>query len=268
MYRQPPADSIDIREVWAENLDKEFEIIRSIIDDYDCVAMDTEFPGVILKPLRIFPNTNEANYQSLKENVNTMKLIQLGLTLTNKNGDLPTCGETGKFIVWQFNFRDFNPSEDIYNSDSIHLLRGSGIDFEKHVAEGVEANRFAELLMSSGVVLNGSVHWVTFHCGHDFGYLLKLLTGRELPETREEFFKFIRLYFPVIYDIKHMMQFVHLHGGLNKLAATLQVDRVGHSHQAGSDSLLTSSVFRTLRETHLGGPIETYAGVMHGLGVD
>ncbi|EYU24605.1 hypothetical protein ABFS82_04G110100 [Erythranthe guttata] len=268
MYLQPPADSIDFREVWAENLDKEFEIIRSIIDDYYCVAMDTEFPGVILKPLRIFPNTNEENYQCLKENVNTMKLIQLGLTLTNEKGDLPTCGETGLFIVWQFNFRDFNPSEDIYNSDSIHLLRGCGIDFEKHVAEGVDATRFAELLMSSGVVLNESVYWVTFQCGHDFGYLLKLLTGRELPETREEFFKFIKLYFPVIYDIKHMIQFVELYGGLNKVARTLKVDRVGTSHQAGSDSLLTSSVFRTLRDTRLQESIETYAGVMHGLGIN
>ncbi|XP_028083263.1 probable CCR4-associated factor 1 homolog 7 [Camellia sinensis] len=86
---------------------------------------------------------------------------------------------------------------------------------------------FGELLMSSGIVLNDNVYWVTFHSGYDFGYLLKLLTCHDLPETQAGFFALIDMYFPVVYDIKHLMKFCNsLHGGLNKLAELLEVERI------------------------------------------
>ena len=123
--------------------------------------------------------------------------------------------------------------------------------------------------MSSGVVLNGDMSWITFHSGYDFGYLIKLLTCKKLPETQAGFFNLINLFFPVLYDIKHLMKFSNsLHGGLNKLAELLEVERVGVSHQAGSDSLLTSCSFRKMKEKFLNGSVEKYAGVLYGLGVE
>jgi CCR4-NOT transcription complex subunit 7/8 len=123
--------------------------------------------------------------------------------------------------------------------------------------------------MTSGIVLNDDVHWVTFHSGYDFGYLLKMLTGKKLPDTQVDFFKLIKIYFPVLYDIKHLMKFCNgLHGGLNKLAEQLGVKRIGISHQAGSDSLLTSSTFMKLKEIFFSGSPERYAGVLYGLGVE
>jgi CCR4-NOT transcription complex subunit 7/8 len=82
--------------------------------------------------------------------------------------------------TWQFNFR-FNLQEDMYAQDSIELLQRSGIDFELHAAHGIDVNVFGELFMSSGLVLNEDVTWVSFHSGYDFGYLLKLLTAARLP---------------------------------------------------------------------------------------
>ncbi|XP_074579483.1 putative CCR4-associated factor 1 homolog 7 [Curcuma longa] len=264
----PRNETVQIREVWTENLESEFSLIREIVDDFPYVAMDTEFPGIVCRPLGSFLSNSDFNYATLKANVDMLKLIQLGLTFSDDLGNLPTCG-TDRGCIWQFNFREFDVQRDISASDSINLLRESGIDFEKNVEEGVDAQRFAELLMSSGVVLNDSVHWVTFHSGYDFGYLLKILTCQNLPDTQVGFFKHIKIYFPTLYDIKHLMKFCNsLHGGLNKLAELLEVERVGICHQAGSDSLLTSCAFRKLKESFFNGSTEKYAGVLYGLGVE
>ncbi|WOH05510.1 hypothetical protein DCAR_0624927 [Daucus carota subsp. sativus] len=261
-------DLIEIREVWNDNLEEEFALIRDVVDEFPYIAMDTEFPGIVLRPVGNFKNSNDYHYQTLKDNVDMLKVIQLGLTFSDEEGNLPKCG-SDKYYVWQFNFRDFNVNEDVFAHDSIELLRQSGIDFKKNNEKGIDAKRFGELLMSSGIVLNDNVCWVTFHSGYDFGYLLKILTCQNLPDTQAGFFSLINMYFPTIYDIKHLMKFCNsLHGGLNKLAELLEVERVGISHQAGSDSLLTSCTFRKLKENFFSGSLEKYAGVLYGLGVE
>nr|GEY34436.1 probable CCR4-associated factor 1 homolog 6 [Tanacetum cinerariifolium] len=236
------SDMIQIREVWDDNLEEEFEVIRGIVDAFPYIAMDTEFPGIVLRPVGNFKNSNDYHYQTLKDNVDMLKLIQLGLTFSDDQGNLPMC---------------------------VELLRESGIDFMKNNEKGIDARKFGELLMSSGIVLNDSVYWVTFHSGYDFGYLLKVLTCKNLPDTQAGFFSLISMYFPTIYDIKHLMKFCNsLHGGLNKLAELLEVERIGICHQAGSDSLLTSCTFRKLKENFFSGSMEKYAGVLYGLGVE
>lgn len=260
------ADCIEIRDVWNDNLDQEFALIREIVDEFNVVAMDTEFPGIVLKPLKEYENRNDFNYQQLKFNVNVLKLIQLGLTFTDKDGNLPTEEKVNK-CIWQFNFRDFNENEDICAKDSIGLLKHSGIDFEKNRERGIDTKRFGELLMSSGVVLNEDICWVTFQGGSDFGYLLKLLTQKDLPEFRDEYFDLIEIFFPVVYDVKHLMKFCNnLYGGLSRLAELLKVERFGVSHQSGSDSLLTRHCFQKMKEMYFdGSKEEKHAGVLHGL---
>ena len=62
----------------------------------------------------------------------------------------------------------------------------------------------------------------------------------------------------------------NLHGGLNKLAETLDVERIGPQHQAGSDSLLTSATFLKLTEKLFHGfdGVGKHEGVLYGLGSD
>lgn len=264
----PQSDSLIIREVWADNLMEEFALIREIVDDYPYIAMDTEFPGIVVRPVGNFKTASEFHYYTLKSNVDILNLIQLGLTFSDEDGNLPRCG-TDKYCIWQFNFREFNLDKDMYAIDSIELLQQSGIDFKKNNEDGIDAQVFGELLMSSGIVLNDTVHWVTFHSGYDFGYMLKLLTCQQLPPTPAGFFNLINMYFPTVYDIKHLMKFCNsLHGGLNKLAELLDVKRIGVCHQAGSDSLLTSCAFRKLREGFFNGSTEKYAGVLYGLALE
>ncbi len=89
-----------IKEVWAENLASEMVIIRELILKYPYVAMDTEFPGIVARPLGSFRTQSEFAYQTLRCNVDLLKIIQLGITLADESGRLPT--ET---CTWQFNFK-------------------------------------------------------------------------------------------------------------------------------------------------------------------
>ncbi|CAN0488847.1 unnamed protein product, partial [Ectocarpus sp. 8 AP-2014] len=114
----------EIRNVWADNLETEMVIIRELVEDYPYVAMDTEFPGVVARPVGDF-NQPDFQYQTLRCNVDMLKMIQLGLSFANEKGELPEDG----CCTWQFNFA-FNLSEDMYAHDSIQLLKNSGIDFQ------------------------------------------------------------------------------------------------------------------------------------------
>eukprot|EP01114_Cavostelium_apophysatum_P013344 TRINITY_DN3210_c0_g1_i1.p1 TRINITY_DN3210_c0_g1~~TRINITY_DN3210_c0_g1_i1.p1 ORF type:complete len:215 (+),score=31.96 TRINITY_DN3210_c0_g1_i1:148-792(+) len=207
-----------IRDVWADNLEEEMANIRQLVDKYPYVAMDTEFPGVVARPIGSFSSSSDYHYQTLRCNVDLLKIIQLGLTFSNGDGEVPptTC-------TWQFNFK-FNLSEDMYAQDSIDLLIRSGIEFSKNEEYGIDVADFGELLMSSGIVLNEEVKWISFHSGYDFGYLLKVLTCKPLPAEESEFFESVRTYFPCIYDIKFLMKSCkNLKGGLNDLADDLKV---------------------------------------------
>ncbi|KAF9664901.1 hypothetical protein SADUNF_Sadunf16G0066100 [Salix dunnii] len=250
--RPPPprpqrARAIVIRSVWADNLEEEFKLIRSEIDKYPLVSMDTEFPGIVVRPAAGDPYNRRSDprehYLSLKEN---------------------------------FNFRDFDVARDAHAQDSVELLRRQGIDFEKNRELGIDSVKFAGMMMSSGLVLNDSVSWVTFHCAYDFGYLVKCLTQKVLPEELNEFFERVRVYFgDRVYDIKHIMKFCgNLHGGLDRVCKELGVDRViGKSHQAGSDSLLALHAYLKIKDKYFfndkddgrGGGLQNYANVFYGL---
>ena len=53
-------------------------------------------------------------------------------------------------------------SVDMYAQDSIDMLSEAGIQFKRHEEEGIEVQRFAELLTSSGLVLSEDTTWITF----------------------------------------------------------------------------------------------------------
>lgn len=87
-----------IKEVWAENLEEEMLKLSKLLDTYKNISMDTEFPGFYKKN-----DTGTMDpYTLIKSNVDMLKLIQVGITLSDQNGNLPEGIHT-----WQFNL-EFN----------------------------------------------------------------------------------------------------------------------------------------------------------------
>ena len=225
--------------------------------------MDTEFPGVVARPMGEFKSSTDYHYQLLRCNVDLLKIIQLGVTFMDGEGNLPE-----GITTWQFNFR-FNLSNDMYAEDSIELLQNSGIQFERHEHEGIDTMHFAEMMIASGLVLMDNVKWISFHSHYDFGYLIALLTSKNLPTTEAEFFEVLKTYFPNVYDVKYLMNSTkRLKGGLQEVANTLDISRVGRQHQAGSDALLTGQAFFRMKDIYFDDDIDDslYCGHLFGLG--
>ena len=167
----------------------------------------------------------------------------------------------------------------MYARESTQMLTKAGIDFEKHAKHGIEPEDFGSLLVSSGLVLDPDVHWISFHSGYDFGYLMKLMICKPLPEDEGQFHNYLEKFFPSLFDIKFMLKHAGVRGqvnsgqpltqeaammvqrimtksGLQDIAEELAVARIGQAHQAGSDSLLTGQVYFKMKERIFNGTIE------------
>jgi CCR4-NOT transcription complex subunit 7/8 len=235
--------SSKIKDVYSHNLEIEIKKISELLDKYPVVSIDTEFPGIIYQD-NSGQCTPEIIYSYLKKNVDQLKIIQLGITLSDANGNYPSDVNT-----WQFNF-DFNVEKERANIESINLLVSSGINFDSLCRYGISVSKFSEAIMCSGLILNDNITWITFHGSYDLAYFLKIITGLNIPETVEAFMSDLEIYFCNFYDIRHLVK-DDLNGyklSLNKLAYDLGIERTGNTHQAGSDSWVTSGVFTKVKQ--------------------
>jgi len=73
--------------------------------------------------------------------------------------------------------------------------------------------------------LNDDIKWVTFHGGFDFGYLIRMLSGQDLPEDDMGFCNLLNIFFPSFFDIKFMLKDIESlkSGSLSKIASDLRV---------------------------------------------
>ena len=249
-----------------------------------------------------FTTKADYHYQTLRCNVDLLRVIQLGITLFNEDGEMPPAHPTDSSglnsstyqnlapcpCTWQFNFR-FSLQEDMYNQDSIDFLAQAGLDLDMHEKSGIDPQEFGALMISSGLVLLEDVRWISFHSGYDFGYLVKIMLCKPLPEVEEDYRKLLSIFFPAIYDIKYMVKHAQRNqivnnsplsagaaniltslgqkSGLQDLADELGIKRVGSAHTAGSDSLLTGKIFWDVRRNIFNGTIDDdkYLGQVWGL---
>uniref|UniRef100_A0A7N0TP56 poly(A)-specific ribonuclease n=1 Tax=Kalanchoe fedtschenkoi TaxID=63787 RepID=A0A7N0TP56_KALFE len=265
---------IQVCQVWAQNAEEEFHRIAwALRHGYAVISFDTEFPGFCYTPPGISSDyrtrTNLQHYAVMKMNVERLKLIQVGLTISDESGNLPDFGAENR-VVWEFNLSDFDVDVDEHNQESIQLLRKQGMDFERNKTMGVRPDRLAKFILLSGMIagLRSSVAWITFQGGVDLAFILKLILRCPLPNDMEHFKAWVSFYFGTsVFDVKYMAsQCSYLHGGLDRIAAAVNVRReAGESHCAGSDSLLTMMVFMRIRKLFFSEQDRTrmFAGKLH-----
>lgn len=141
------------------------------------IFQDTEFPGFLESEFDNGPE-DQRQYIAIKNSVDKLKIIQLGITLSDEHGNLPKPVST-----WQFNF-DWDIETERKAEVSINKLKECGLDFNNFKHHGISPLYFAEKVMASGLVLNDRLTWICFHGNQDFGFLLKLMMNENLPSTR------------------------------------------------------------------------------------
>lgn len=245
-------------DVWDRNFQEGMQLLRNLSKDCRYVAVDTEFPGVVAKVFGEYPNSFEQAYHNIKVNIDMLKPIQIGFSFFTEKGQPNNCIlQDTSYSTVQFNIK-WNVDNDTYADDSIKLLAYSGIDFEKLKRTGIELSDFAEAFIASGLPINDRITWIGFHSAYDFAYMMKICTDwRQMPDNFQEFQNLLLIYFPRIVDLKAMMnEHKFPKSGLQELADSLRVPRIGFKHQAGSDAMLTGETFFRFIEEHGAGKIE------------
>jgi CCR4-NOT transcription complex subunit 7/8 len=238
------------------------------------------------------------HYQTVRCNVDLLKIIQLGITLFTADGEVPPAQpeagqapmayQNGHIVppcTWQFNFQ-FSTEDDMYNEESINVLNKSGADFQKHATQGIDPLEFGSLLITSGLAFAEDVNWISFHSGYDFAYLVKIMWQQPLPNDESEYRKLVNIFFPRLIDVKFLLRHAQKRAqagilsqsaanvitslgtksGLQDLADELGCQRVGTQHTAGSDAWLTGLVFWKMKEKMFDGQIpDDLNGEMWGL---
>ncbi|KAI9687607.1 MAG: hypothetical protein M1822_002217 [Bathelium mastoideum] len=217
---QQKGASSRIREVWKSNLHAEVMLLRQLVDRYPYISLDTEFPGVVARPIGNFPTKADYHYQTVRCNADLLKIIQLGVTLWSPEGEVPPPQPIPALLsdrpgfsmdsklcpcTWQFNFQ-FDKDEDMYNEESVDLLAKAGLDIGRCQDQGIDPKEFGSLLITSGLILDDSVHWISFHSGYDIAYLVKLMYCKPLPKGEEEFYRLAKTFFPNLWDAKFLQR--------------------------------------------------------------
>jgi CCR4-NOT transcription complex subunit 7/8 len=238
-----------------------------------------------------FTDKSLYHYQTLRCNVDFLKVIQLGITLFNADGEIPPPHPldtpslnaatypnslTPYPCTWQFNFQ-FSLNDDMFAHDSIEVLQKAGVDFDLLEKNGIDPLEFGAALIPSGLVLSDDVRWISYHSGYDFGYLLKIMLCKPLPSDETSYSLLINKFFPNLHDIKYIMkQFARnpnmigsppsnaglsavqasSRSGVDELANSFGIKRIGPSNQAGPDSLITGKTFFEMRRIVFQGSID------------
>lgn len=205
--KQLPIQSPVINEVWSYNLEKEFHSLRTFINDKNSkifVAYYQEIPGMVAKPIYEFESLSDYHFQTLRSNVDILKIIQISLCVIKVKKN-----EIGPSVIWQFNF-EYDISAEMYNEDHMKLLtQSSALNLSFHLTQGIKHVNFAELMIESGLLLDDSIKWIFYNAGYDLTFCIRLFINSIFPDDDKMFYEWCSLYFPNIYDLKYILTLIN-----------------------------------------------------------
>lgn len=259
---ETPSEFVNpVIDVWSNTFDKETLEIQAIIKQgFTIISIDTEYPGVIHKQ-KYNDRTTVSTYNTMKSNVDKLKPIQLGISLSSPDGSKPQTPS-----IWQFNFK-FDSKEDRSEPKSIQLLEKAKISFKCLLERGIEHETFCKWFMNSCLHANPELTWLSFHGAYDFAYLIKLATGKALPESLKGFNELRKSICPSVYDVKMLIQTneTFKNYSLFRLAQIYKIPLLGTLHQAGTDACLTLELFFRVKESLLVNKIKKFENKLYGL---
>ncbi|XP_004967035.1 probable CCR4-associated factor 1 homolog 11 [Setaria italica] len=267
----PPPPPIPVRRVWDINLVAELRFLRHFASSARYAAVTIHYPGVVHGGAGAQQNnhalmTAEERYGAMKANVDALKPIQLGLAVYN---------EFGHLAAWEFNIRGFHPAADPHAPNSVEYLERRGLSFRDHQAFGVDPARLAAELDGCGMFRRRpGVSWITYAGAFHVAYLMKVLSagnggGNLLPDSLGGFLDVVRQRLSDdIYDVARMAVDCGLPPGLERVASALWLVPASLSPcLAGASSVLALQAFMRLKYDVLGGKVDRFRGLIHGIQV-
>jgi CCR4-NOT transcription complex subunit 7/8 len=153
-------------------MEYEFTLIRQFTRSYPFATIDTEFPGVVYKALAHPPHMSpHQHYTStlVKKNVDSLKLIQIGLTLCTSHSGV-RFSPPGYLIS-----EASNPLQDPHASSSIYLSESHGMNLWMNYYHGIDPQKFRLLILSR--------KWIGFHLAYGIDYLVKVFLQAQICRT-------------------------------------------------------------------------------------
>ncbi|KAF3791510.1 putative CCR4-associated factor 1-like protein 10 [Nymphaea thermarum] len=249
-------NSVITKQVWKQNFVDEFCFMweRAMMAGYKIVSLNTR---LLLCQERI-PAANawgdsDANYSALAQTTDRFKnIVKVGFALCDGLGNLPRCRNTKRPCIWEFNLMPLEERAYSEREESFLDEFCGGVNAEQLRRQGIHPKFLFDWLINNDMVQNDSISWVTFKGGLDFMAVLRLglqnTPGVHLE--REQFFRQLRDYFPVFYDMAAVLGFdpVADNGTIDVSARSLNVWREDMPpHGAASDSLLALRMFMEIK---------------------
>ncbi|XBW35410.1 hypothetical protein QEN19_000976 [Hanseniaspora menglaensis] len=241
-----------VKDVVKNNFYKEFSSIRELVTKYNVVSINVESAGTLARPIGKFRGKRDYVYQTIKVNVDLFNVFKIGISLCDQFGNKPE----GIFSTWQLHFQ-VDPETEMVPSEFLDFLDAASTIPETSASElkntGINLVELAVLLTDSGLLMNNNVTWISHSGAYDFAYLLRLVSNKPLPSTRELFLSELDKFFPNYYDLDLINQRLNyqifmLSGmkdelflppqHLEMLADGLQIPQLPHYKTTGGVSLL------------------------------